>query len=464
MNRAAIWPNCPDRNFQFHHQPLNYYQSFAPGTPARAAHLRDEAEFLQTLAGSSRTCGLKAVSFVKPGGPENEHPGYASENGGSQHVVELLRAIDESRCADDTLVVVTYDEFGGQWDHVIPPGLGGTPGVHDVWGPEYAAPGAGDFPLLARRVRRGSGAPRHDIDSGDDRAQVRSHAVVIAGCRGAGPVDRVHGDEPARRRSVEVSARAHARNRLTRPLGPEGARVSRAAGSRNRRSTSLVGELRGLCGRAWDGRAGAIQIMSVTRPPNRLSAGCAARLALRPGRMMWSSRGASEPRETETSTCMTFTVVSVRQLQALASVLGTRPMVPRAPQPTTSPTSSNLENVGLDLRAVFSAPGTLASCPSTVSSRSQPPNVDGPGLIPPTGIDPTTRGVSPKYSRNQGVPSTLCFTTRPRVLTVAGASVIRSDSTFTARDGGKHSENFSSLTARSETGVRKMLHLARTPL
>lgn len=26
--------------------------------------------------------------------------------------------------ADDTLVVVTYDEFGGQWDHVPPPGQG----------------------------------------------------------------------------------------------------------------------------------------------------------------------------------------------------------------------------------------------------------------------------------------------------------------------------------------------------
>ena len=31
------------------------------------------------------------------------------------------------------MVVVTYDEFGGQWDHVPPPGQGGTAGAHDRW-------------------------------------------------------------------------------------------------------------------------------------------------------------------------------------------------------------------------------------------------------------------------------------------------------------------------------------------
>ena len=38
------------------------------------------------------------------------------------------------------MVVVTYDEFGGQWDHVSPPGQGGTPGVHDNMGPGTRIP------------------------------------------------------------------------------------------------------------------------------------------------------------------------------------------------------------------------------------------------------------------------------------------------------------------------------------
>jgi acid phosphatase len=140
---AAVYPHCPGKLFQFHHQPLNYYASFDPnttaGAAARAAHLRDEAEFEQQSAASKDRCQLKPVSFVKPIGEENEHPGYASEHSGSSHLVDLLTAIQGSRCAKDTMVVVTYDEFGGQWDHVSPPGMGGT-GPHDKWGPSTRIP------------------------------------------------------------------------------------------------------------------------------------------------------------------------------------------------------------------------------------------------------------------------------------------------------------------------------------
>jgi acid phosphatase len=137
---TATWPNCPDKLFQFHHQPLNYFTSFAPGTAARAAHLRDEAEFEALAKGSKKHCALKPVSFIKPIGAENEHPGYTNVGEGSGHLVELLQAIEGSRCAKNTMVVVTYDEFGGQWDHVPPPGQGGTPGAHDKWGPGTRIP------------------------------------------------------------------------------------------------------------------------------------------------------------------------------------------------------------------------------------------------------------------------------------------------------------------------------------
>jgi phospholipase C len=145
---GTVYPNCPDRLFQFHHQPFNYYANYAPGTAARAAHLRDEAEFTNVIGQSSSTCGLKAVSFVKPIGAENEHPGYASEALGSNHLVALLQAIQRSACAADTMVVVTYDEFGGQWDHVPPPGQGGTPGPHDQWGPGTRIPALVVSPFL----------------------------------------------------------------------------------------------------------------------------------------------------------------------------------------------------------------------------------------------------------------------------------------------------------------------------
>ena len=40
------------------------------------------------------------------------------------------------------MVIVTYDEFGGQWDHVSPPGQGNNNGPHDQFGPGNAHPGA----------------------------------------------------------------------------------------------------------------------------------------------------------------------------------------------------------------------------------------------------------------------------------------------------------------------------------
>src|SRR5262249_51616322 len=45
-NKTTAWPLCPDVNFQYHHQPFNYYANYAPGTQARTDHLKDEAEFI----------------------------------------------------------------------------------------------------------------------------------------------------------------------------------------------------------------------------------------------------------------------------------------------------------------------------------------------------------------------------------------------------------------------------------
>ncbi len=129
---TAVYPNCPDKLFQFHHQPFNYYANYAPGTPGRA-HLQDEVNFLT----AAETGQLKPVSFVKPIGEENEHPGYSSEHNGSDHLVELIQAIESGPQAKSTAIIVTYDEFGGQWDHVSPPT---RKGIADQWGPGTRIP------------------------------------------------------------------------------------------------------------------------------------------------------------------------------------------------------------------------------------------------------------------------------------------------------------------------------------
>jgi acid phosphatase len=136
----------PGPLFQYHHQPFNYFAGYAPGKPGRA-HLKDETDFFA----AARSGRLPTVSFVKPYGAENEHPGYASEPNGSDHLVNLLQAVQSGPQAAHTLVVVTYDEFGGQWDHVAPPGQGrSTPGVHDAFGPSTRIPAL----LISKAFRR----------------------------------------------------------------------------------------------------------------------------------------------------------------------------------------------------------------------------------------------------------------------------------------------------------------------
>ena len=146
-NAAYHYPKCPDFAFQFHHQPFSYFANYIPGAPGRS-HLRDEVAFENAARLSTSQCNLDQVSFVKPIGEENEHPGYASEPTGSTHLIELLNLIRNSACAQDTMVVVTYDEFGGQWDHVSPPGQGNNNGPHDEWGPGTRVPALVISPFL----------------------------------------------------------------------------------------------------------------------------------------------------------------------------------------------------------------------------------------------------------------------------------------------------------------------------
>lgn len=118
-----------DPSFQFHHQPYAYFRRYAEGTPARAEHLKDEADFLVAI----RSNRLPAVAFYKPLGSLNEHPGYADLLSGDQHAADLIGEIERSKLWPYTLVIVTYDEHGGFWDHVPPP-------QGDRWGPGSRVP------------------------------------------------------------------------------------------------------------------------------------------------------------------------------------------------------------------------------------------------------------------------------------------------------------------------------------
>jgi phospholipase C len=123
----------PVPNFQYHHQPFNYFATFAPGTAARAEHLRDGglggSEFIKAIDSGA----LPQVAFYKPQGNLNEHPGYTDVLDGDQHIAELVAHLRKSPQWAHMVVVITYDENGGFWDHVAPP-------KGDRWGPGTRIP------------------------------------------------------------------------------------------------------------------------------------------------------------------------------------------------------------------------------------------------------------------------------------------------------------------------------------
>jgi len=104
-------------NFQPHHQPFNYYVRFAPGTADRARHLKDGEDFLRDIDAGT----LPQVSFYKPVGILTQHPSYTDLASGDAHVDDVLSRLKRGPQWERMLVVVTYDENGGFWDHVPPP-------------------------------------------------------------------------------------------------------------------------------------------------------------------------------------------------------------------------------------------------------------------------------------------------------------------------------------------------------
>ncbi len=144
--RMVIYaPETPGGNpdFQAHHQPFNFYARFDPDThaDARAAHLKDYDDLLADVAAGR----LPPVTFYKPQGNFNQHAGYASVAEGDEHIAALVARLRAGPQWPHMVIVITYDEFGGAWDHVAPP-------QGDLLGPGARIPAL----IVSPYARRGS--------------------------------------------------------------------------------------------------------------------------------------------------------------------------------------------------------------------------------------------------------------------------------------------------------------------
>jgi phospholipase C len=82
----------------------------------RFSHFDD---FKRACASSS----LPRYSFLEPsflGNPNDDHPPH-DVRAGEQFLFEIWQAVSQSPAWQNTLLVITYDEHGGTYDHVMPP-------------------------------------------------------------------------------------------------------------------------------------------------------------------------------------------------------------------------------------------------------------------------------------------------------------------------------------------------------
>ncbi|MGH9917988.1 MAG: alkaline phosphatase family protein, partial [Nitrososphaerales archaeon] len=94
-------------------------------------HLRNTTDLMAEINSGS----LPAVSWVNPNMTQSEHPGKAATlQAGQLYVSSIINAIASNPSLwKHTAIFITYDEFGGYYDQVVPPQV-------DQWGYGFRLP------------------------------------------------------------------------------------------------------------------------------------------------------------------------------------------------------------------------------------------------------------------------------------------------------------------------------------
>jgi phospholipase C len=94
--------------------PFEYYSSFLDNPK----YMFDYAKLAEDVAAAA----LPSVAFVKGLGYHSEHPGYGDTvSAGTTFVTSVVNTVEQSMYAADTLILITFDESGGFFDHIAPP-------------------------------------------------------------------------------------------------------------------------------------------------------------------------------------------------------------------------------------------------------------------------------------------------------------------------------------------------------
>jgi phospholipase C len=103
--KHSVWNPMPDfRQFQ--------------RSPELMSHLVGLDQFYQ----DAQSGKLPEVCWIVPTGVDSEHPPADSARG-MRHVTDLVNAIMRSNAWRDSVIIITWDDYGGFYDHVAPPSV-----------------------------------------------------------------------------------------------------------------------------------------------------------------------------------------------------------------------------------------------------------------------------------------------------------------------------------------------------
>jgi phospholipase C len=85
-------------------------------------HQLDNVQSLDSYFAAARAGTLRSVSWITPSNPDSEHP-PASVHQGQAYVTSIINAAMESPDWNSTAIFLSWDDWGGFYDHVVPPAV-----------------------------------------------------------------------------------------------------------------------------------------------------------------------------------------------------------------------------------------------------------------------------------------------------------------------------------------------------
>ena len=126
---TSLITNTNKADYIPHHEPFQYYASTANLTHARptsvasvgytdaANHQYDMHDFYDAINAGN----FPSVSFMKPPGYQDGHPGYSDPLDEQAFIVQVVNFIAKSGYWDSTAIVIAYDDSDGWYDHQMGP-------------------------------------------------------------------------------------------------------------------------------------------------------------------------------------------------------------------------------------------------------------------------------------------------------------------------------------------------------